>query len=143
MLSMFSDMHEIWGAAGMPVSRWILNTVSRVLARVEPPAPKVTDMYSGLSAASRSRVRLNSSTCSPFFGGKNSKLNWGVVMASFASNSKAGIKIGDGLVVVVRAPDSRGCDYSGTSTAAHRQRHFSRLTGNPGPVAGPGVSKPA
>src|SRR6056297_993380 len=117
----------------------MLNTVSRVLERVEPPAPNVTDMYSGFNAASRSRVRLKTSTWSSFFGGKNSKLNWGVVMASFASNSKAGIRRGLPRFVVdmlVREAANVWC-----RSTAHEQQRFSRIPAeSPGPAAGPGDS---
>jgi hypothetical protein len=47
-------------------------TTSKVRSRVEPPAPKVTEKYSGASTASSSRTRRSFSTPSGVCGGKNS-----------------------------------------------------------------------
>jgi len=38
MSARVAPMQEMWGAAGWPAD-WISSTVSRVLSRVEPPAP--------------------------------------------------------------------------------------------------------
>src|SRR5699024_2327705 len=80
MLSMFSDMQEICGAVGTPVASIMLRTVSKVRGRVDPPAPKVTDMYSGSSAARWRQDASKLSCCLSFLGGKNSKLSWGLLM---------------------------------------------------------------
>src|SRR5574337_425095 len=50
--------------------------------RVEPPAPNVTEAYSGWCAFSIWAARSNCARCSSVLGGKNSKLIEGIARAS-------------------------------------------------------------
>src|SRR5260221_3682173 len=74
-------MQEMCGATARP-SAAISATVFQVPARVDPPAPKVTEKNAGLSAASCVRTERNLASPSAVRGGKSSKLNVGAPIAS-------------------------------------------------------------
>src|SRR3989337_1277048 len=74
MLSRVPSIHDRCGATSIPVSLFVLVTVSMVPERVVPPAPKVTEKNAGPSDASGPRAAVRFSSPAGVLGGNNSTL---------------------------------------------------------------------
>jgi hypothetical protein len=74
--------------ASSPCDARILETISIVLARVDPPAPQVTDTNAGSSSRSCSRAENRFCSPSAVLGGKNSNENTGSRPPSMISSMR-------------------------------------------------------